>query len=59
MFIPIYFQLKKLQDKLKKCQADVEATTDKYNACLNDLNGYNSKYMEDMQEVIYSTYFIL
>lgn len=44
-------QLKKLQEKLKKCQADVEATHDKYNACLNDLNGYNAKYIEDMNEV--------
>lgn len=41
-------QLKKLQDKLKKCQADVESTQDKYNACLNDLNAYNAKYIEDM-----------
>lgn len=44
-------QLKKLQDKLKKCQGEVESTQEKYNACLNDLNGYNSKYIEDMTEV--------
>lgn len=43
--------LKKLQEKLRKCQADVENTHDKYTAALNDLNGYNAKYMEDMNEV--------
>lgn len=47
----MYFQLKKLQEKLKKCQVDVEATQEKYNACLTDLNGYNSKYIEEMTEV--------
>lgn len=45
------FQLKKIQEKLKKCQADVEATRDKYEASLNDLNSYNAKYIEDMNEV--------
>ena len=50
-FCFIFFQLKKLQEKLKKCQVDVEATHDKYEACLNDLNGYNAKYIEDMTEV--------
>ena len=50
MFSSIY-QLKKLQEKLRKCQADVENTHDKYTASLNDLNGYNAKYMEDMNEV--------
>ncbi|XP_045177379.2 antigen EM13-like isoform X2 [Mercenaria mercenaria] len=44
-------RLKKLQEKLKKCQIEVESTQEKYNACLNDLNGYNSKYIEDMTEV--------
>ncbi|WAR03159.1 PACN2-like protein [Mya arenaria] len=44
-------QLKKLQDKLKKCQAEVEATQEKYQASLNDLNGYNAKYIEDMTQV--------
>eukprot|EP00105_Crassostrea_gigas_P027651 XP_011449065.1 PREDICTED: protein kinase C and casein kinase substrate in neurons protein 1 isoform X2 [Crassostrea gigas] len=44
-------QLKKIQEKLKKCQADVEATRDKYEASLNDLNSYNAKYIEDMNEV--------
>ncbi|KAK7480395.1 hypothetical protein BaRGS_00028314 [Batillaria attramentaria] len=43
--------LRKLQEKLKKCQQDVEATREKYQACLNDLNGYTAKYIEDMTEV--------
>ncbi|XP_052269071.1 protein kinase C and casein kinase substrate in neurons protein 1-like isoform X2 [Dreissena polymorpha] len=47
-------QLKKLQDKLKKCQADVETTQAKYTASLNDLNGYNAKYVEEMTEVFNS-----
>ncbi|KAK3103052.1 hypothetical protein FSP39_016086 [Pinctada imbricata] len=44
-------QLKKIQEKLRKCQQDVEATRQKYEASLNDLNSYNAKYMEDMHEV--------
>lgn len=44
-------QLKKLQDKLRKCQSEVESTREKYNAAVNDLNGYNAKYIEDMSEV--------
>ncbi|KAL8614195.1 hypothetical protein ACOMHN_026412 [Nucella lapillus] len=43
--------LRKLQEKLRKCQQEVEGTRDKYQACLNDLNGYNAKYIEDMSEV--------
>ncbi|KAK7098885.1 protein kinase C and casein kinase substrate in neurons protein 1-like isoform X2 [Littorina saxatilis] len=43
--------LKKLQEKLRKCQQEVDATREKYQACLNDLNGYNAKYIEDMTEV--------
>lgn len=43
--------LKKLQDKLRKCQQEVEATREKYHASVNDLNGYNAKYIEDMTEV--------
>ena len=29
----------------------MEGTKDKYEACLNDLNSYNAKYIEDMNEV--------
>nr|XP_022335349.1 protein kinase C and casein kinase substrate in neurons protein 1-like isoform X3 [Crassostrea virginica] len=44
-------QLKKIQEKLRKCQQEVETTKEKYEACLNDLNSYNAKYIEDMNEV--------
>jgi hypothetical protein len=44
-------QLKKLQEKLRKCQQEVEATREKYTAAVNDINGYNAKYIEDMSEV--------
>ncbi|XP_067654884.1 protein kinase C and casein kinase substrate in neurons protein 2-like isoform X1 [Haliotis asinina] len=44
-------QLKKLQEKLRKLQEEVNVTRDKYQASLNDLNSYNAKYMEDMTEV--------
>lgn len=43
--------LKKLQDKLRKCQQEVETSRDKYQACLNDLNSYNAKYIEDMTQI--------
>ncbi|XP_076450073.1 protein kinase C and casein kinase substrate in neurons protein 1-like [Babylonia areolata] len=43
--------LRKLQEKLKKCQKEVEASKDRYQACLKNLNAYNAKYVEDMTEV--------
>ncbi|KAK6191557.1 hypothetical protein SNE40_003214 [Patella caerulea] len=44
-------QLKKLQEKLRKLQTEVEANREKYQAALNDLNGYNAKYIEDSTEI--------
>jgi hypothetical protein len=52
-------QLKKLQEKLRKCQTEVEATREKYQACLNDLNSYNAKYIEDMTEVKHTFFFTI
>ena len=49
--LSLLFKLKKIQEKLRKCQQDVENTKEKYEACLNDLNSYNAKYIEDMNEV--------
>ncbi|XP_025085422.1 protein kinase C and casein kinase substrate in neurons protein 1-like isoform X2 [Pomacea canaliculata] len=43
--------VRKLQEKLEKCRLEVQATREKYEACLNDLNGYNARYIEDMTEV--------
>lgn len=44
-------QLKKLQDKADKCRKDVQSTKEKYEGTLGELNSYNAKYMEDMEEV--------
>lgn len=52
-----HLQLKKLQDKLRKCQQEVEGSREKYTAAVNDLNSYNPKYIEDMTEVL--VYFII
>ena len=43
--------MKKLQEKAEKCRRDVEATREKYETALNEINSYNAKYMEDMTEV--------
>lgn len=40
--------LKKMQEKSEKCRKDVEVTREKYNQALDDLNGYNAVYMENM-----------
>jgi len=48
-------QLKKLQEKLEKCRKDVESSRDRYQQSLNELNGYNAKYVEDMTEVYQRT----
>ncbi|XP_064634663.1 protein kinase C and casein kinase substrate in neurons protein 1-like isoform X2 [Lineus longissimus] len=44
-------QVKKLSDKVDKCEREVEITKDKYNAALADLNSYNAKYIEEMKDV--------
>ena len=36
---------------MERCRRDVEASRERYEAALSDLNGYNAKYMEDMSEV--------
>ena len=43
--------MKKLADKVDKCQRDVLTTREKYEASLNDITSYNAKYMEDMTDV--------
>lgn len=49
--LSLSLQLKKIQEKLRKHKQDVESLREKYDACLNDLNSYNAKYIEDMTEV--------
>ncbi len=43
--------MKKLQDRVQKTKDAVVKTRENYEMCLQDLNNYNAKYMEDMTEV--------
>lgn len=43
--------MKKLQDRAQKAKDDVQKTREKYEQALKDLNGYNSKYIEEMTDV--------
>lgn len=42
---------KKMEERLTKCQQEVAALKEKYEASLNDINNYNAKYIEDMTEI--------
>jgi len=44
-------QLRKLQDKVAKSKDQVLKTKEQYELALQDINSYNSKYMEDMTDV--------
>ena len=44
-------QKKKLEDKMDKYKKEVEITKSKYKQALDDLNAYNSHYIEDMNVV--------
>jgi protein kinase C and casein kinase substrate in neurons protein len=44
-------QKKKLDDKVEKYKKEVEVTMNKYKQSLDDLNSYNSRYIEDMTTV--------
>lgn len=48
-------QVKKLQDRVDKCQKDVENTKDKYEETLAVLHKYNSTYIDDMTDVFGKT----
>jgi len=48
-------QVKKLQDRVDKCQKDVENTKDKYEETLAVLHKYNSTYIDDMTDVFVKT----
>ena len=49
------WQVKKLTEKVERSKRDVESTTSVYVTSLNELNSYNAKYMEDMNEVFSRT----
>lgn len=44
-------QKKKLEDKVEKYKKEVEITKNKYMHSLDEINGYNSRYIEDMTTV--------
>ena len=44
-------QKKKLEDKVEKHKKECEITKAKYKQALDDLNAYNSRYIEDMNVV--------
>ena len=44
-------QKKKLEDKVEKYKKEVEITKSKYMHALEELNSYNSRYIEDMNVV--------
>ena len=44
-------QKKKFEDKVEKYKKEVEITKNKYKQALDDLNSYNSRYIEDMNNV--------
>lgn len=44
-------QLRKLQDKVSRCQDTVKKSKEQYELALLDINNYNSRYMEDMTDV--------
>lgn len=43
--------MKKMQDRVQKSKEDVQKAKEKYEAALEEINGYNPKYMEDMTVV--------
>lgn len=44
-------QIRKLQDRVSRTKDQVQKCRENYEVCLQDLNNYNPKYMEDMTEV--------
>lgn len=44
-------QVRKLQERVQRAKEEVQRTKEKYEAALQEINSYNPKYIEDMQEV--------
>ena len=38
--------MRKLQDKVSKCQDNVKKSKDQYELAVSDINNYNSRYQE-------------
>ncbi len=47
----IFFQVKKVQDRVLRAKDEVQKAKEKYQLALKELNNYNPKYMEDMKTV--------
>ncbi|XP_030056757.1 protein kinase C and casein kinase substrate in neurons protein 3 isoform X2 [Microcaecilia unicolor] len=47
-------QLRKLQERVERCTQEVEKGKDRYEKALEELNRYNPRYMEDMEQVFES-----
>lgn len=43
--------MKKLQDRVAKSKEEVQKTREKYESALQEITGYNPKYIEDMRDV--------
>ncbi|KAK6472969.1 protein kinase C and casein kinase II substrate protein 3-like isoform X2 [Huso huso] len=44
-------QVRKLQDRVEKCTQEAEKTKERYDKALEEINRYNPRYMEDMDQI--------
>ena len=47
-FLGCHHQVKKVQDKVSRCQAESEKAKERYEKSLDELTTLNPRYMEDM-----------